>query len=138
MFRLTVIVFLSCIFAVYAIFPEDISREDNEALQKLEQRIELGVSASGDSMIWEHMDSHIDDITRKLNEWKAGDKASPDGITSFGIPGTTPLNGTCLNLNCDYFYYYLTCKEFGVNMDHICASYFVGESAVHLHVAEAR
>lgn len=61
-------------------------------------------------------------IMRKLEDFKAKDAASPDGL----IVGTTPLSPTCATLNCDFFYYYLTCKQFNVQMDHICASYFVG------------
>ena len=136
-FRLAL--FLSCFIAALAVFPEDIAKEENEAWQDLEKRVELGVAADGDAFIWENMDRNIDVITQKLDSWKAGDKANPEGITNIvhGTNGTSgwPLNGTCLNLNCDYFYYYLTCKAFGVNMDHICASYFVGMSYAWYTVA---
>lgn len=123
---LKLILLISCIVAALAIFPEDIAKGDNQAWLDLEQRVELGVAASGDAMIWSSMEQRIDGITEQLNSWKAGNRASPEGITNIGVPGATPLSGMCLNLNCDYFYYFLTCKEFGVNMDHICASYFVG------------
>lgn len=42
------------------------------------------------------------------------------------VEAASQLNPTCLNLNCDFFYYFLTCNVFGIHMDKVCASYFVG------------
>ena len=68
------------------------------------------------------MNDAFGEVMRNLEELKALDAADSTGLQA----GATPLSGECLNMNCDFFFYFLTCKQFNINMDKICASYFVG------------
>ena len=121
---LRILCFLSCLLIAASIFPEEIMKEDSPELQALQQRIELDIAENGDAVIWDNMETHLDTIVTALNTWKAA--SSDASVDPAGVPGTVPLTGDCLNLECDYFYYFLTCKQFGIHMDKICASYFVG------------
>ena len=40
--------------------------------------------------------------------------------------GSSLLTESCNNLNCDFFYYYFTCHDFGIHLDKTCARYTVG------------
>ena len=40
--------------------------------------------------------------------------------------GTSLLTESCNNMNCDFFYYYFTCHDFGIHLDKTCANYIVG------------
>lgn len=63
----------------------------------------------------------FDHLMRKLTELQQShDSVAVETNTNLG------MTNSCNNLNCDFFYYFLTCKEFGVHMDKICAEYFVG------------
>lgn len=40
------------------------------------------------------------------------------------------LSSDCLNKQCNWMYYFLSCKVFGVDMTKICAEYMMGKQPV--------
>lgn len=83
--------------------------------------------AAIDGMVREQSVTHetpIQQMTRKFAEVKAQYQATKGQKQSDST--NLAMTSNCDNLLSDFFFYFLTCHEFGINMDKICASYFVG------------
>lgn len=117
------IIFLAMmVVSTMAIMPHEVNDADKLAQVNLNAHGYMEEQAAQGFDVLSEAGVQYSMILRKLEELKADDAASPDGM----IVGTTPLSPTCATYNCDFFYYFLTCKQIGIDMDHICASYFVG------------
>lgn len=107
------------IIACVLLFPGAVSAaddDDNEVYVEMQSIAD--VNGNGLDGIVRPEPETIDTLVRKLSEVKEA--------YGFGDAESLGLSDNCNNLNCDFFYYFLTCKQFGLHMDKICASYFVG------------
>ena len=88
---------------------------------------EMEVDNTGMREVMSTMQKHVDVL---MEMEKA--RSSPDA--SLAVGANNALSSTCNNYNCDFFFYFLTCKELNINMDKICASYFVGNASFVYHL----
>ena len=114
---------LFLLITVFCLETSEVFHSDREIIQGLQDEMRTRVAeldANGDAT--EIMGVNIERIMEQMEAYKQSSEAN--GRTLY--QGVGALSSDCLNLKCDFFFYFLTCKAFGINMHKVCAGYFVG------------